>query len=466
MAKDVYCDQTLASGSDNGTSWINAYKLLTTALNGSNVVAGDTLWVKNDATVSSEAELFGVANYTNDPPRVIGVRSDTTRTPPIPADIIPGLRNGSSTRAYDQVSANAPPIFEVDSSGQELYWRGSFGLMYGIHFKTNNSMLFGKRGDGVILFEECRFEAGIGNNAKWQLEGFSADAKFDFKRCEFLSVTDTEFKTGFEAGFFTWDECDLISSGTVQWEAGGGYLEITGCDLSNQSTPVFVTLTAHAQGTHHIQNCKLHGSTVLSTGPTNDRYRIELAQASGVGSKTTGESFLEMEINASEGNIIVETTAVRTGGADDGGDGAWSMAFTPDIDHTRDNLVGLEGPWITQAVEGDGTSKTLAVHISNDLSEDAGNKYNDDDVWIELWAPSETGTAQYDFYSTQMNLEASPTEITTETVGWGAGAANDQRLSIAFSPDYSGDIRWRLIFGKHFGATPDTLYLDPIGVIS
>ena len=84
---NVYCDQELGTGDDNGTTWANAYKLLATALNGTNTGAGDTLWVQGDQITSGTVNFKGVTTFTNNPPRVIGVIEGTSNTPPVAADI-------------------------------------------------------------------------------------------------------------------------------------------------------------------------------------------------------------------------------------------------------------------------------------------------------------------------------------------------------------------------------------------
>ena len=107
-----------------------------------------------------------------------------------------------------------------------------------------------------------------------------------------------------------------------------------------------------------------------------------------------------------------------------------------------------------------GMSKTVDVYIANSGAGD----YNDDDVWLEVFYPSEGGTAQYDNETTQMTLLGTPAAVTNDaTSDWstGAGGKNAQKLTATIDPDYQGIAYCRVVFAKNFGATPETLYVDP-----
>ena len=115
-------------------------------------------------------------------------------------------------------------------------------------------------------------------------------------------------------------------------------------------------------------------------------------------------------------------------------------------------------------VEGDGTAQTLTVFIANSS---ASTDYQDDEVWLVAKSPSEDGTADYDYYTTQMDLLATPSDITDDAgSSWGTGANNHQKLEITLSPDYNGIIECWVVFAKNFGASPETLYVDPLPVLS
>ena len=114
-------------------------------------------------------------------------------------------------------------------------------------------------------------------------------------------------------------------------------------------------------------------------------------------------------------------------------------------------------------ITGDGTAQTVSVSIANSGAAD----YNDDDVWLEIEYPSETGVTQWDSQTSQMALRATPAAVTDDTTStWGSGGNNPQTLSVSISPDYVGRARCRVMFAKHFGSSPETLYVDPLPVVS
>ena len=462
---NVYCDQERVTGdSETGASWTNSYKTLALALNASNVGAGDTLWVKGNFATAGALSLRGVNAYTNNPPRVIGCKSATSATPPAIGDLIPGLRTGQAVFAYDD--ADAPTLTQT-SAGADISMDGWMNI-YGLVLKARDDFIFSPNNTAVVL-EECEIRCGHGETGSFVMTGSGSNPRyFRMKNCKLSAGTSGRFTNSGKHGRWDFVKCIIDVPNSPMINNAGGNITFDSCDFSSQSG----TLLADAGGKNanfdmRFSNCKINASSALVTGALAMNFRTEFVHTSSVTGKGTGGSFREVDIITSEGDVVLETSRVRTGGADDGGDGGWSLAFCPGVNGTRTNLVGLVGPWLAQEIVGDGTSQTLTVHIANDLAEDAGNKYDDEDVWIEVMSPSEAGTADWDYYTTQKDLEASVTEITTETVTWGSGANNDQALSITtIAPDYNGRLRWRLVFAKNFGATPDTLYLDPKAVLS
>ena len=464
---DVYCDQALGTGADNGTSWTDAYRLLATALDGINTGAGDTLWVKNNTTTGATSTFKGVATWTNDPPKVIGVIAATTATPPTASDIVPGIRNGSSTRAYDQTAGNAAPIFSQTTVGNDITIQGWFSLIYGIVLKAENNFTVGSA-ETMAFIEECEIRAGDGPAGGLFSYGSasSSNSSFcNFKNCKMSGGVSGQMGFNGKSGKFNFYGCVFdIPAATMIVAPSSSTCSFEGCDFSAQSgTIVGEAVTAIFNNIPLFLNCKINASSALLAGTISEAYRAEFIGISSATGKTTGQSFREVEIITSEGNIIQETTAVRTGGANDGASGAWALAFTPGINGTRDNYLALIGPWMAQKVVGVGTAQTLTVYIANSGAGD----YNDDDVWLEVVYPSESGTAQYDWATSQMDLLATPAAVTDDTGStWGTGGNNHQKLSASISPDYDGRLRWRVHFAKNFGAAPETLYVDPLGVLT
>jgi hypothetical protein len=137
--------------------------------------------------------------------------------------------------------------------------------------------------------------------------------------------------------------------------------------------------------------------------------------------------------------------------------------MTPLAGDTQDQYYGLKGPWMAFKITGDGTAQTVSVPIANSGAAD----YNDDDVWLEVMYPSEGGTAQYANQTSQMDLLGTPAAVTDDvTSTWGTGGNNPQTLSVSISPDYVGRAYCRVVFAKNFSSSPETLYVDPLPVVS
>ena len=127
-----YCNQSLSTGANDGTNFdTDAWQLLSVALDGSNVVAGDRLFVKNNVTGLGGLTLKGVAAFTTNPPEVIACKPDApgnAGTPPTAAMILPGLRTGQSTFAYDHADA---PTLTVTPAAADIFFVG-YMRMYGL----------------------------------------------------------------------------------------------------------------------------------------------------------------------------------------------------------------------------------------------------------------------------------------------------------------------------------------------
>ena len=75
------CNKSLTTGANDGNNCdAEAWELLTNALDGSNVGAGDRLFVKNNKTGLGDSTFSGVAAFTNDPPQVLACKPSATRS--------------------------------------------------------------------------------------------------------------------------------------------------------------------------------------------------------------------------------------------------------------------------------------------------------------------------------------------------------------------------------------------------
>ncbi len=452
----VYVDLDLATGLDDGTSWANAFKTAATGFTSSNL-GGDTVWVKGTQSLGSNIVLdFGGGTVLN-PVIVRGVLLATTNEPPVKADLIPGWRTGLSQIEANRAYLHADcPVLEVTGASPDLLYTG-FVNMYAVNLKTGDN--FGNSGspDSRLLLEECDFNLTTGNGQfGWKFTNSSGIWFVRLLNCRFtagvISTTMLSKSANMELIGLTMN-APAAMTGIFLPEQGR--VDHIGCDYSDFAHTLFEVEKDIGSGSV-LRNCQLHSSVVIRSGTLVGTYRIELHQCSfGLTGKTSG-FILELDIITSEGDIVQETTAVRTGGASDGVT-PWSMAFTPNVDATIENQLALVGPWMYFNATS-GTNKTVTVHIANSGAAD----YNDDDVWLEVFTPSADGTSKFDHTATQMDDLDTPAVVADDTGStWGTGGSNHQKLVATVSPDYDGIAYCRVHFAKGFSSSPETLYVDP-----
>lgn len=465
---DIFCDQAHTNNGD-GDGWADqtgAGGAKNSLLNaGAASAAGDIIYVRNNSgTISAATIVLFPSVDSRNPVIVLGVKAATTNTPPTSSDLIPGTRTGDASPAYDQTGGNAAPILTTGSTFDLTV--GGYAYIYGIKFQGGDDLIL-NNGDTNLVFEECLLEiTGSDSNDNILVGGISANlTSFQkFINCNFkfgINTTQSVIFAGQRSGVleFIGGKYTAATSAATTFVSfnQGGTMTFTGMDLSAIATRV---VSGTGDGSIFLfKNCLIPSS--VHTGTSSDaQYRIEFHNCSTTTGKSSG-SLQNLDIITEAGDIVEETTAVRTGGADDGEAGLHSMAMTPEVNGTRDQYYSLIGPWMAFWVTNSDTA--VDVFIANSGAAD----YNDDDVWLEVMDVSNGGTAQHTHLTTQMDLLATPSAITDDTGStWGTGGNNHQKLSVTISPDFSGWSYCRVHFAKNFGSSPETLYVDPNPVTS
>lgn len=452
---DGWADQVGAGGARNDfAAAVNA------------AAAGDEVYVRALSTSHSSSITITVngADDRDNPVKVFGVKAATTNTTPVQSDLVPGLRTGDTTPAYDQTSGNAAPRLVSTT----LVQFSGYIYIYGIKLATANDLRYGLF-DSDFMFEECELE--LTSTGIQYAGGSSTSAEFRlvFSRCKLnFSGNNTSHDLQLRYGKVSYLSCEWAFTGTQPqhlFDAFGGrscFIRVDGCDLSAYTGTLVDSNTMTTNVMLQFRNTKLNASVTKVSGTVSDRYRVEFFATEEDGTaKTSGESRRLFEIEAFNGTIENDTSFTRDGGASDGASGSFSRKMTPVADKTRDNFLALEGPEEFVWVQGDGTSKTMTVYIANSGAGD----YQDDEVWVEVFYPSEAGGAQHDRATTQMQLLGTAANIADDTTsdwnGDGAGSNNAQKFEVSIAPDYEGPLYWRMMFAKNFAASPESLYYDP-----
>ena len=249
-----------------------------------------------------------------------------------------------------------------------------------------------------------------------------------------------------------------------------GVVRLFGCDLSGCNATLFDY--SNFQGARvELWNCKMPASHILTTGTATGFYTVANYGSEASTALGSTDSEQALQIHTHQGEVSIETTAVRTGGADDKATGGFAWALT--ANNVNDNFVGVVSPWMYAWVEGDGTDKTLTVYIANDDAESAGNLLQDDEIFLEVAFPSEAGISMHDYLPDhgapgdgggRMQLLGTAVDIATDSSTWGTGGNNKQKLTQSIAPDYQGPLYCRVHFSK--SATPPILFIDPLPEIT
>jgi hypothetical protein len=450
---DVYCDLDLITGANDGTSWTNAWQTMAAMVSG--VSAGDNCFIKGTQShTPGTTTTWSFPQEETNPVRILACKSATFATPPAQLDLIPGWRTGEArteaNRAYND--GDAPSYTITDTSILR-----SLGAVrwYGFVFSPGGDWQINYSGAGQTLLEECKITLGSARDL--QIGQGSVDNQYvTFLNCQYDPAATTCEVEIFNACIFI----GLHVSANVTSLLGrcrAFVADFIGCDFTNITGTLI-----NQEGSANFMNCRFNASTTLVTHAITNASRLATNyQSDSTSGKSSGTiNAFDFEMNS--GTIVEETTAVRTDGASDGST-SWSYAMTPAVNGTRDQYVALIGPWMAFKLSGDGTAKTVTVYIANSGAAD----YNNDDVWLEVIYPSESGLAMYDYQTTQMELLDTPAAVTDDTDStWGTGGNNPQKLEASISPDYVGRAYARVCFAKNFSSSPETLYVDPLPVVS
>jgi len=429
MPAFAHVDLGLSTGNNDGTDWVNAWQDtagLVSAL--SAAAAGEVIYIKNTSTTTTSRVFSGpqtLASLTN-PVRIIGVKSAVTRTGAsiIQADLIPGNRTGNATQAYDQTGGDASPFIDTSASNTtDMTFSGSL-FIYALRVKTGDIIGLISNQSGLISiqrFEECGFEV-TGSTDEVFFGGLSNSQ-------EAQVITAVKCKFTINGGLFRLAsavrgeliDCVITSTQVGLFKANEftGDLKLLGCDLSGVNATLS-NINDFQGGILEFLNCKLPASYILTTGAIVESYAV----VNYGGNNTTGlgsaDSEQEYRSETHIGVVDEEVTKVRTGGADDeatGVGGPWSYALT--LNNVTDNFISLFTPWMGIWVEGDGTAKTITVHIASDES---SVDRQDDETYLQVEFPDEAGTSIFNILPNEGAPRTGTLDYDAQTANFTVGA--------------------------------------------
>ncbi len=440
-----YVDSDGSGAAAPYNSWATAAQDLNVAV--AAMAAGDVCFAQGAAidTVAAARTLASAGTVAN-PIRVYGVKNGTTNT-------------GTSVVTSDMSVRGTDTLYNFDltGGGNDLTFTGTC-YYYNINFTIIDRFLLS-----------------------------TTDRNYGFDNCE---LTGVSFRLNGNHMIVTLNNCDMdfhlwpsntnvggmleINGGV--WSYSGNYLirapvqtylcSINSVDLSGSSVTDIFQGGVSSDGRIVINNCKMPTSwtRITTVSSTNSVWNYkEIGCSSNTSAKGATTSYPDYVEECYFGTIELEQTIVRTGGADDGASGLFAYAMTPRANLTTESTDGLLSPWMEVWVAAG--SNTITVYICNDS---ASTDYLEDEVWCEFYFPDAGDTAQHDqVYDPALPHLINSTTAVTDDAGstWGSGGNNHQTMSATVNSGFEGYALVRLHLAKR-QATPDTLYLDPIPVVT
>lgn len=429
-----------AGGAGTGADWANAYTTINAAATAG--AAGDEFDVSEDHAESA-ASLTSITwpGTEASPNRVLCV-NHAGSVPPVSADL-------ATTATVTTTGANNISI----PSGR--------AYVYGIAFSAGSSTSNGNISVGssstlntFAIYENCKFILG-GNNASSRIN-FGATTALIEQR-----LINPTFKFAHASQGIVNNGPLVIAKGSV--DSGGTapttlflaasaqrYIETTatGFDMSFLgSGKNLVDASGAFPYRYFFRDCKLGSSVAIKTGTIAGRGGCEVTLINGDSADTN----YRYARHTYDGDILSETTIVRTGGSSDGTTPISRKLTSSANTKFYAPLLGGVVPFWNSTV---GSVTVEAEVVTDNVT------LKDNEAWIEVWYP---GTSGY-----PLNLassDAAPdvlnagTNQTSSSVTWtttGLTTPIKQTLSTTFTTTKAGPLYARVVLAK----PSTTMYVD------
>ncbi len=426
-----------AAGTANGFDWTNAYTTITAAIAG--MATTDDLWVASDHSETTASALtLTLPGTAANPNRILSV-SRAGSVPPVAADLTPG---GS-----------------VATTGASAITFSGIFYAYGLTVSA---------GDGSST---ANVQTASSGGARWEKSSFVIGN----------TSTSSRVISSATAGSYTeWNDCTVTfgnasqgiqaASGQLLWRNGtttavqgatlpstlllsltnGVSHRLVDLDFSNLTSKILCASTI--SGGVKVINCRCPATfTILASTSANPTPYWGGFTLQGCGSSANVSRNESWQYQAT---LTTETTIKRTAGASDGTTAyCWKIVSTANAKRYSP-FESFEGALWNSTT---GASKTLTVHCVTD-----NVTLQDIDLWLEVEYLGSSSTPQSTQVSsgtatvltTGTNLTSDSGETWTTT---GLTTPVKQKMSVTFTPQMAGPIRWRVKMAK----TSTTVYVCP-----
>ena len=430
-----------ATGSNDGSSWANAWTSLVSA---TGVAAGSTVLVASDHNHNLTGTVtFQFASTIGNPVRILSVNRTS------------GLIEAGARMWAQDVTTVYHIRGSIYVNGLEIEFTTSGGA-----YNSAVNIANGSATD-VQSWESCRLLANAKGASARIIVGTSNNigpADVVFRDCEFdqlrssIQIVNASAriyggKLGANFGSYI-DEGVFYLSSTGE----GHRVVLDGFDMSSAPAGANILSSEVKQaGLVQFFNCKMPAawSGVIQNVPAVSSV-IEMYGC------TNGTQTYRMRRSYCMGTLRDETSVVRTGGASDGTTPlSWAMTTNG---NAGEYVMALPSGPIQLWNSSTGSSKTATIEIVHD----SATALTDAEVWLEL---SYMGTAGQTITTVARDKRATPLTTpaaqTSSTATWsgtsGFGTVQKQKLEVAFTPEIVGPVTATV----YLAAPSKTIYVCP-----
>lgn len=450
---DIYVRSTDGDDGDDGSTW--ALAKATGAGAAAIESAGDTIWFSHSHSEDSGSlQLMSLGGTAASPVRMIC--GNDGAEPPTTA---------ATTAVIATTGAFAITVSVANNSQVYMY-----GLTFNAgktHTSTSSTLSINVGIGSALLAENCVFiQSSTSTNANRMLIGNSDSGTIKLRNCDFQHGATAQRITLQSDITFQWVGGSILSSGAtyVITQSNGStqnaYIE--NIDLSNCATGVILSeVPTNSGGIAIFRNCKLPASW---SGTPCDRpgtygYRAEMWNCAA------GATNYAMWIKGYNGDLTVETTLVKTGGASDGTTPiSWKYVATANNDERA-------FPFITPEIVKYNSTTGSAITVTVDILHDSATNMTNAEIFLRVKYLGTSGNPLGLSVSDDVagdnsgNFLASAADQASSASTWtttGMSNPNTQKLSVSFTPQNKGYLMATVYVVK----ASKTLYIDPELVIS
>lgn len=431
-----------AAGSNNGTSWANAYTTMTAAIAGG--AAGDTYYVSEDHAESTAGSVALAFNGTSAVPDLVICVNHAGSVPPVSADLrttgqitVTGAAVITTTgyaKIYGIIFNNA-----TGSGSNNLNIGGAAAVPVGL--KLINCQLNVKcTGTGARIVIGTNTSGGSGTG---YIELFNTTCSFS-NASQGLTVNGTVY----------WRNTpSLIQGATIPTtlisvsSAVSSIVLFEGCDLSAlASGHIIVGAVASALKVIFV-NCKLGASVTIAATPTIDASIIDLINCDSAATTNRQERYTYA------GTLSTETTVVRSGGANDSVQSmSWKIITTANTNNTF--------PFETFPIDTWNSKVGQTVNVNLEILND-GVTLQNSDIYLDVYGLTDTTDPLASLISSgPADPLAAGANISSSSASWvttGLTSPIAQKITVSFTPQTQGYIRAYVRIPK----VSKTIWVDP-----